>query len=53
MVAPSPASKNGLPARPLAAPVGSALRDNASLASLLARCPVPQDAPDLTSPIHE
>lgn len=37
MVAPSPASKNGLPARPLAAPVGSALRDNASLASLLAR----------------
>ena len=37
MVAPPPASKGGAPARPLAAPVGSALRDNDSLASLLAR----------------
>ncbi|MBL8347437.1 MAG: hypothetical protein JNN03_18505 [Rubrivivax sp.] len=37
MVAPSPASKGGAPTRPLAAPVGRALRDNESLANLLAR----------------
>ncbi len=37
MVAPSPAPKGGAPARPGAAPVGSALRDNETLAHLLAR----------------
>jgi poly-gamma-glutamate capsule biosynthesis protein CapA/YwtB (metallophosphatase superfamily) len=37
MVAPSPAPKGGAPARTLAAPLGSALRDNETLASLLAR----------------
>lgn len=37
MVAPSPAPKGGAPTRALAAPLGRALRDNETLASLLAR----------------